>query len=317
MTLSRRVPDIGALEVLLAVAHTGSFKAAGRSLGVSQQAVSARISSTEAQTGVPLVHRSPQGSTLTAAGVVVAQWAARLLDVAGELDAGLAALRQGRQERVRVSSSLTIAEHLLPGWLVSLQASARSRGQVAADVVLIATNSETVLGHVRHGQADVGFVEGPHKPADLRTQVIGRDTLVLVLPPDHAWVRRRRPVTAAELSEVPLVSREQGSGTRDALATAFRAALGDDHFAAPPVMALSTTSAVKAAVLAGAGPAVLSELAVADDVAAHRLARVPVSGMNLHRDLRAVWVGPRHPPAGAVRDLVAHIVGHPRTPRRT
>jgi len=311
------VPDIGALEVLLAVAHTGSLKAASRTLGVSQQAVSARISSIEAQTGVPLVHRSPQGSTLTAAGVVVAQWAARLLDVAGELDAGLAALRQGRQERVRVSSSLTVAEHLLPGWLVSLQASARSRGQVSADVVLTATNSETVLGQVRHGQADVGFVEGPHKPADLRSQVIGRDTLVLVLPPDQAWVRRRRPVTAAELSEVPLVSREQGSGTRDALATAFRAALGDDHVPAPPVMALSTTSAVKAAVLAGAGPAVLSELAVADDLAAHRLARVPVSGMDLHRDLRAVWVGPRHAPAGAVRDLVAHIVGHPRTPQRT
>lgn len=314
MSLSRRVPEISALEVLLAVAHTGSCKAAARKVGVSQQAVSARISSIEAQTGVPLVHRSAHGSTLTAAGVVVAQWAARLLEVAEELDAGLAALRHDRQERVRVSASLTIAEHLLPGWLVSLQASARSRGQVAADVVLTATNSETVLSQVRRGEADVGFIEGPHKPADLRSQVIGRDTLVLVLPPAHPWVKRRRPVTAAELSEVPLVSREQGSGTRDALSRAFAAALGDQQAPAPPVMALSTTSAVKAAVLAGAGPAVLSELAVADDIAAHRLARVPVTGMDLHRELRAVWLGPRYPPAGAVRDLVAHIVGHPRTP---
>lgn len=313
MSLSPRVPDLGALEVLLAVAHTGSLNAAAREVGVSQQAVSSRISSIEAQTGVQLVSRTMQGSTLTAAGVVVAQWAARLLDVADELDAGLAALRHDRQAKVRVSSSLTIAEHLMPGWLVSLQAAARRRGQVAADVVLTATNSDTVITQVRQDQADVGFIEGPQSPAGLRSQVIGRDALVLVVRPDHAWLKRRRTLTAAELNEISLVSREEGSGTREALRKALAAALGPHSVQTRPTLALSTTSAVRAAVLAGAGPAVLSELAVADDIAVHRLARVPVTGIDLQRELRAVWIGPRHPPAGAVRDLVAHILSHPRT----
>ncbi len=307
------MPELGALEVLLAVAHTGSLSAAAREVGVSQQAVSARISSIEAQTGVQLVVRTMHGSTLTAAGVVVAQWAARLLDVAGELDAGLAALRHDLRTHVRVSSSLTIAEHLLPGWLVSLQAAAQHRGEVAAEVVLTAANSDTVIEQVRHGQADVGFTEGPHSPRGVRSRVIGRDELVFVLRPDHPWVRRRRTVTAAELNEIPLVSREEGSGTRYALRAALAAALGQDSVPTPPALALSTTSAVRAAVLAGAGPAVLSELAVADDIASHRLGRVAVSGIDLRRQLRAIWMGPRHPPAGAVRDLIAHILSHPRT----
>jgi molybdate transport repressor ModE-like protein len=113
--LSSRVPDLAALEVLLAVARAGSLTAASRELGVTQQAVSARVKSAEAQAGVALITRTPRGSALTPEGAVVAEWAARLLAVAGELDAGLAAFRQHHQTRLRVSASLTIAEQLLPG----------------------------------------------------------------------------------------------------------------------------------------------------------------------------------------------------------
>ena len=104
MALSQHVPDLAALEVLLAVAQTGSLNSAARQAGVSQQAVSARIAAMEAQTGVALVHRTPRGSSLTAEGTVIAEWAARLLDVAAGLDAGIAALRADRRSRLRVSA---------------------------------------------------------------------------------------------------------------------------------------------------------------------------------------------------------------------
>ena len=97
--LSSRVPDLAALEVLLAVARAGSLNQASRQLGITQQGVSARIRSAEAQAGVALVSRTPRGSTLTPEGVVVAEWAARLLAVASELDAGLAAFRHDHRTR--------------------------------------------------------------------------------------------------------------------------------------------------------------------------------------------------------------------------
>ena len=102
MTLSVRVPDLAALELLLSVARTGSLGRAAQETGVSQQAVSARIRAMEAQTGVTLVQRTARGSSLTAEGAVIAQWAARVLDVAGELDAEIAALRQDRRARLRL-----------------------------------------------------------------------------------------------------------------------------------------------------------------------------------------------------------------------
>jgi DNA-binding transcriptional LysR family regulator len=311
MALSPRMPDLAALEVLLAVSSAGGLGAAARRLGLSQQAVSSRIASLEARTGIALVARSKRGSTLTPGGVLVAQWASRLLETAAELDEGLAGLRADRRCRLRVGASLTIAEHLLPGWLVALRAQAERHGQAPVDFVFAAANSDAVIAQVRAGEADLGFIEGPRAPSGLAHLVIGRDELVLVVRPDHPWARRRRELSPAELAGVSLVAREAGSGTREAYVEALARALAADQDAtgpvhpAPPALEFSTTAAVRGAVLAGAGPAVLSELAVGEDLAAGRLRRVRVAGLDLGRDLRAIWAGSRQPPAGPVRDLVA------------
>jgi molybdate transport repressor ModE-like protein len=307
MALSARIPDLAAFEVLLAIAKTGSLGAAARQVGLTQQAVSARVAAMESQTGVRLVVRSTRGSQLTASGVVVAEWADKLLDVAEQVDAGLSCLRAKSRSRVKVVASQTIAEQLMPRWLVSLQAGAKRHGAPAPEVILTATNSDQAIAAVRCLDADVGFIESPGVPSGLRTRIVDHDELVVIVPPEHKWARRSRPISASELARTPLVSRELGSGTRDSLTAALRGVLGDRAVQPSPVLELSSAAAVRAAVLAGAGPAVLSLLAVSDDLALRRLRTVPVAGVNLRRELRAIWVGPRTPPAGAVRDLVACV----------
>lgn len=306
--LSTHLPELSAFEIFLAIARTGSLGAAGREFGLTQQAVSARLASIEAQTGVALVVRTPRGSQLTPAGVVVAEWADRLLDVAHYVDAGLASLRSERRKRVTVAASQTIAEHLMPRWLVSLQVAANRLGTTTPDIIMTATNSDQAVAGVRDGTADLGFIETPHLPTGLRSRVVGTDELVVIVPTGHKWARRPRSVRAAELSETPLVTREPGSGTRDSLTSALREVLGDSAHQAHPVLELSSAAAVRAAVVAGAGPAVMSRLAVADDLAIGRLCTVPVPELNLSRELRAIWVGGRAPAAGAARDLLGHIV---------
>ena len=260
-----------------------------------------------AQTGVRLAVRTPHGSRLTPAGVVVAEWADRLLNVAHQVDAGLASLRAETRKRIKVAASQTVAEQLLPRWLVSLQAAAARQGAAAPEIILTATNSDHVITTVRDGAADLGFIESPATLRELRSRIVGYDELVVIVPPDHKWARRLRSVGAAELAETPLVTRELGSGTRDSLTTALRQSLGDAVVQAPPVLELSSAAAVRAAVLAGAGPAVMSRLTVADDLEIGRLRVVSIPELNLRRRLRAIWAGGRTPPAGAVRDLLGHI----------
>ena len=155
------MPELSALEVFLAVARTASLGAAGRELGLTQQAVSARLTSIEAQTGVRLAVRTVRGTQLTPAGVVAAQWADRLLDVAQQVDAGLASLRTESRSKLKVAASLTVAEQLMPLWLVSLQATAARSGRKAPEVILTTTNSEHAISAVRDSAADLGFIESP------------------------------------------------------------------------------------------------------------------------------------------------------------
>jgi DNA-binding transcriptional LysR family regulator len=307
MPLSSRMPDLASFEVVLAIAKTGSLGAAAREIGLTQQAVSARLASMEAQTGVQLAVRTARGSQLTPAGILVAEWAARLLDVAHHVDAGLGSLRTERRRRIKVVASQTIAEQLMPRWLVSLQAAAARRGDSAPNVILTATNSDHAIAAVRDGTADLGFIESPGAPRGLRSRVVAHDELVVIVPPNHKWARRSRVVNAAELAQTPLVTRELGSGTRDSLTTALHQALGDKMLQPSPVLELSSSAAVRAAVLAGAGPAVMSRLAVADDLAVGRLRAIAIPELNLRRQLQAIWVGGRTPPAGVARDFLSHI----------
>ncbi|NBM17523.1 LysR family transcriptional regulator [Streptomyces sp. GC420] len=293
--LSHRVPDLAALQLMLAVARLGSMGRAARELGITQPAASSRIRSMERQLGVALVDRSPRGSRLTDAGVLVTDWARRIVEASEAFDAGAQALRGRRDSRLRIAASMTIAEYLLPGWLIALRA-----GRPDTAVSLRAGNSTAVAGQVLAGEADLGFVEGLELPAGLDGTAVGQDRLVLVVAPGHPWAGRRAPIGARELAATPLILREEGSGTRQVLDAALKEYGGP----ARPLLELSSTTAVKAAVISSAGPSVLSELAVADELAARRLLRLSVEGVPLRRALRAVWPA-GHRPTGPARELLA------------
>lgn len=315
MALSPRVPELVSFEIFQAIAESGSLSGAARELGLTQQAVSARLASMEVQIGVALAVRTPRGTELTPAGVVVAEWASRLLEVAHHVDAGLRSLRSESRQRITVVASQTIAEQLVPRWLVSLQAAAARFGGVTPEVILTATNSEQAIASVRDSSADLGFVENPGIPTGLGSCVVARDDLVVVVRPDHKWARRSRQVSPLELAQTPLVTRERRSGIRDSLTVALGNVLSEGVEQAPPVLELTSAAAVRAAVLAGAGPAVMSRLAVSDDLAVGRLRAVVIPQLDLHRKLRAIWVGGRTPPAGPIRDLLSHIGALAGSPR--
>jgi DNA-binding transcriptional LysR family regulator len=289
--MTETVHDLGALRALREVGRQGSIAAAASVLGVSQQALSARMRTLERATGVTLLARSPSGSHLTEQGRLVVGWAEDVLDAADRLEAGLRSIRSGVSHRLAIAASQTIAEHLVPHWLVELrgveQAGVQEAGYPPTVVELTVANSTGVLELVRAGKAGLGFIETPHLPSDLVTEHVRDDELLVVTAPGHPWAGRRRPLGLAQIAATPLVMREAGSGTRDTLT---------DHLAAqdPPLrpriaMELGTSAAVRSAIAAGVGPGVLSRLAVRDDLVLGRLVAVDVAGPPLIRELTAVW----------------------------
>lgn len=273
-------PDLIALDLLDSIAELGSLGQAAARHGMSQPAVSMRMSQLERRLGLTLLTRTPAGTQLTPAGERMVTLGRRVLAEARAMMASIEALVAAESSHLRVAASLTVAEYLLPGWLSALHSE-------SPDVILSVEvmNSAKVLARARDGLADVGFVEGHEQGLGrLSSAPVQSDRLVVVVGPEHPWAGRPSPVTGPELAATELIVREPGSGTREILADGL-APWGDIRSR----LELGSTAAIMAAARRGEGPAVLSALAVAADVDAGRLVTVPTEGIDLARVLRAVW----------------------------
>ena len=209
----------------------------------------------------------------------------------------MAALKAGRSTPLRVVASYTIAEYLLPRLLEQFL-----RHRPSSTIRLDVANSSAVLAALERGRADLGFVESPAPTPAMDEQLLAVDELIPVVGLGHPLVERG-PVTIDEFAATPLTMREPGSGTREALEAALV-----ERGVGPPISALElgSTAAIRAAVIGGGAPAVLSSLAVAADLDAGSLVRVDITGLRIERRLRAVWPAEAGPSPLAV-DLLDHL----------
>ncbi|AHK31990.1 LysR family transcriptional regulator [Rhodococcus opacus PD630] len=294
--------DLESLRMLVLVADLGSISAAARAEHISQPSASRRIKGLEGQLGLELIDRRSRGAELTAHGRMVTDWSRGVVDAADTLVIGARALTTRATDNVSIGASLTVAEYLVPTWLAEF----RRRGDWPR-VQLRVANSQEVIAALRAREIDLGFIESPHVPSDLRSLPVARDRLVLVVSPQHRLACCRRPLSAHELDKLLLASREGGSGTRETLQRAVGASMS------PPAIELHSNTAVKVAVSAGEYAAVLSELTVRQELRDGRLIEVPLAGLDLTRSLHAIWrSGTRI--RGSVGDFLA-LAAHRPHPR--
>ncbi|MGN6575035.1 MAG: LysR family transcriptional regulator [Nocardioides sp.] len=288
--------DLEDIRVLVLVAEHGSIGRAAAQLGFSQPTVSRRMTALERSLRLPLLERGSSGTSLTPTGQVVVDWATKLLQSADEFSRSLEVLRGAHRPSVRVGVSMTIAEHHAPQWVSTLK---RHRPEIT--VTLFVHNSTQVADLVESGEVEVGFVECLTVPPSLENVRIGWDRLVVAVRPDHDWAVPGRVVTAAEVSQAPLMVRELGSGTRETL----EQALNRSGYALSPGLEMASNTALKSAALAGMGPVVLSSTALGPELESGQLVAARVARLGLRRPLTAIWrKRPRLPAAG---EALLHI----------
>lgn len=105
----------------------------------------------------------------------------------------------------------------------------------------------------------------------------------------------------------PLVLREVGSGTREVFETTMRLRGLNDV----PPLELGSTTALKSAVESGAGPGILSRLAVQSEVRDGRLTVVTLADISFDRSIRLVWSKER--PLGVPAKQLVRLIEEPST----
>ena len=257
------------LRIFVAVAERQHVTQAAQDLNLTQSATSSAVAALEERYQTKLFDRVGRRIALTDAGKVFLTEAKAVLaraNAAETLLTDLAALRIGS---LTVAASQTVANYWLP-----LRLAEYHRLHPAIEIRLTIGNTEGVAALTREGVADIGLVEGNVADDQLNVWEVDEDELVLVVGKTHPWASRDS-ISSNELVAARWVMRELGSGTRMVLEEAVARA-GGDPARIDMSLELPSNEAVRSAVEAGAGAAVLSSLVTRDAVRTGNLIQVPL-----------------------------------------
>jgi DNA-binding transcriptional LysR family regulator len=266
-------------EVFLAVAREKSFSVAAKKIHLSQPTLSEHVAELETELGAELFSRRGRVVALTEAGRVFQPYAAQAVNAAD--DGRQAVLELGGLTR----GALLIGASTTPGIYVLPSVVARFRDRYPGiELKLSIANSRTIEERVRGHELDLGVVGGHVLGAGERCVAAGLvDELVLIVPRGHRWARQRA-IRVEQLRDQALLMREEGSATRYVTERALQQA----GLRCTASMELDHTEAIKQAVMAGLGIALVSVHAIRGELASRRLAALSVRGLRLRRHFHVI-----------------------------
>jgi DNA-binding transcriptional LysR family regulator len=271
--------DLRQLEILQAIAETGSFTACGRKLNVSQSAISRQILLLEDELGEPLFLRVGRQVRMTPAAESLVQLGQRVfLDVRETVGAITDRTRELRGT-LRLSGGMTVCLYVFPPLLKHLR-----RVHPQLDVRLTVALAGRSVQEIRGGRVDAGLLTLPVEEGDLVTVPALREELLLVTAPTHQLARRRR-VTAKDLSDQPFVLFEPGSTTRKVIDQFF----ASEKIEPTVVMDTENVEIIKGMVKTGLGIGIVPYQAVAREVKAGQLFCARIEGHDLLRETGWVY----------------------------
>ena len=295
------------LRSFLAVADSGSVRAAAEELVVTQAAVSASITALQKSLGVALVTPDGRGLRLTDAGTSYARYARRILGLLDEAGRAAAAAADPERGELRIAAVTTAAEQIVPGILGGFR-----RRHPQTGVRLEAGNRDRVRSLLDRHQVDLVLTGRPEPAWDVVVHAVRAHELVVVAAPELSAAARTGEGAGAAagaesgwllpwLARQTWLLREPGSGTR-----ASTDALLADLDITPLTLMVASNVAIRESAQVGLGVTLLSRDAVAAELAEGKLAEIPVPGTPLHRDWYLIARPGPLPPA-AIR-LVAHAL---------
>lgn len=310
--MSKRLRDLTLrqLRSLAALANGGSITAAAGRLGLTQPAVTLQLRALQDLAGLPLLQRSGGGMLLTEAGE-------ELLSLFSRIEAAIAACELSLEMMAgRSGGHISIGAVSTAEYFVPFAIAAFSKLYPGIQVNLRIGNREEIRQTLRGYDVDFVIMGRPPQDMDLEHHLIGDHPHVIVAPRDHP-LAGVSGLSATDLAQETVLTREPGSGTRTLMEQFFEAIDPRPRIG----MELSSNESIKQAVIAGLGIAFISAHTVGPELTDGRLVSLDVAGLPVIRQ----WLVVRRsdklllPPAQAMLDFLSREGAsflpdtHPRT----
>ncbi len=273
--------DLRQLEIIRAIADTGSFTAAGEKLHVSQSAISRQILLLEEELGEPVFHRIGRRIRITPAGESLLQLSNRVFQDLEETVSAISDKQESLRGTMRLVGGMTVCLYVFPALLAEVR-----REHPNLDLKITVGSAERSIAMLRSGAGDLGLITLPVEASDLVSVPVLREELLLITYPAHPLAKKRQ-ITPPDLTREPFILFETGSITRRIVDQFFMR----ERIEPKIVMETENVEIIKAMVRHGLGISIIPWQAAADDVRTKQLFCTRIAGQALHRETG--WLYPK------------------------
>ena len=287
------------LKLFVTVVEYKNFSRAAEELYMSQPSVSLQIRNLENELGSKLMNRSSKHLELTQSGEIFYEYAKQMLLLYDKAKQEIDQLTNIVTGSLKVGASYTLGEYILPFVLAEFAVQFPT-----VDIEVSIDNTEEITQAVRANHLDIALVEGEVSHSDIDVRPLMEDEIILVVPNQHP-LAKLPIVTADHLQDQVWILRESGSGTRsfcDKL-------ISDWGIKVKKTYIFGSSQAVKQAVVAGLGIALVSRWIVRKELDAKELTTVAIKGKRLSRSFSLIK-SKNHEMSKAVEVFTEQIFSH-------
>ena len=281
------------LSVFVSIYQTGSTSRASEALHLSQSAISSALTELESRLQMPLFERVGRRLNQHPNAHPIYVQAQAILGQALTLEH----YHKSQVGQIHIGASTTIGNYVLPPLLAKLYEVLPD-----ANVDMYIANTQEVVAEVEQLNIDIALVEGMPRPVDMKAidqRAWRTDTFMIFAKRDSKWltgvadyndVNQCYELSIEQLSTLPLLVREAGSGTRQIIDEQLLQHLPN----AEVIMAIQQSEAIKHMVSADIGLGCLSQHVIQAELEIGQLVQVQVAGIDLSRTWWLVWHKARH-----------------------
>jgi DNA-binding transcriptional LysR family regulator len=273
--------DLRQLEIIRAIADSGSFTAAGEKLHVSQSAISRQILLLEDELGEAVFHRIGRRIRITPAGEALLQLSHRVFQDLDDTVAAISDRQESLRGTMRLVGGMTVCLYVFPALLAEVR-----RVHPQLDLKVTVGSAERSIAMLRSGAGDLGLVTLPVDAADLVSLPVLQEELLLIAPPTHPLAKKKQ-IVPSDLNRQPFVLFETGSITRRLVDEFFTR----ERIETDIVMETENVEIIKAMVRHGLGISIVPWQAAAAEVRSKQLFCSRIAGHALHR--QTGWLYPK------------------------
>lgn len=270
------------LEAFARVAEAKSFSEAAKILYLTQPTVSAHVASLEKELGVCLLMRSTKEVSLTEEGEILYDYAMQMLELEQQIRERFGS-RKKEGAVLRIAASTIPSQYLLPEIMVRF----RER-YPGVRLRVMETDSAGAVEQILSRRADIGFAGTVLEEKQCVYIPFYQDELVVIIPGEGLEGPESAAETAAWIRRMPVILREEGSGTRKEAQRLLRQ-MGIELSELNIVASIQNQETIKRSVRNGMGISILSRLAAEDEIRSGVLRAVPLGETGGKRNINLVF----------------------------